>query len=79
MKIVRRPSRIIVAKKAEASLTTPTPPANLDVTIGSALGPSTMLSSSLNISSAHGPHVLLKVRVNDVEDKAIHYSTTISV
>ncbi|KAI5120675.1 hypothetical protein M0805_006964 [Coniferiporia weirii] len=84
-KIVRRPSRIIVAKKKQE------PPAGL-APAPTLLGPSTstlsasalgtsvgFLSTSLGISSSHGSQVLLRIRVADVNDTAVHYSTTISV
>jgi hypothetical protein len=81
MKIVRRPSRIIVAKKPESSLPAPSAPTNLAIstTFGPALGSSVVLSSSMNTIVTHGPQVFLRVRVGEEEDKAIHYSTTISV
>jgi len=43
-----------------------------------ALGSSFGISTSLNLSSSHGPPILLRINVEDASD-AVHYSTTISV
>ncbi|KAH8118678.1 SIN1-domain-containing protein [Phellopilus nigrolimitatus] len=84
-KLVRRPSRIIVAKKKQEPVASLVPPApaigpSFSTLSASALGTSVgFLSTPLNISSSHGAQVLLRIRVADVDDTAVHYSTTISV
>ena len=64
-------------------LTAPAPSTNniaASAQLGSTLVSSMALPSSLgNISVTHGPQVLLRIRVADADDKAIHYKTTISV
>ncbi|KAL5530052.1 AVO1 [Sanghuangporus sanghuang] len=86
-KIARRPSRIIVSKTKQKQESTGglAPPApsvgpSLSTMSASALGTSVgILGSSLNISSSHGSQALLRIRMANVDNKATHYSTTISV
>lgn len=84
-KLVRRPSRIIVAKKKQepaAALLAPPAPLlgpSTSTLSASALASSVGLPASFGISSSHGSQVLLRIRIEPVDNKAVHYSTTISV
>ena len=83
-KLVRRPSRIIVAKKKQEPAALLAPPAPLlgpstSTLSASALASSVGLPASFGISSSHGSQVLLRIRIEPVDNKAVHYSTTSSV
>ncbi|KAF7323684.1 hypothetical protein MKEN_00589200 [Mycena kentingensis (nom. inval.)] len=81
--IQRHPSRLTAAKKAEkpsaltlaVASTSALPGSGV---FGSTLGGSLPFSTSLGPSSAHGPQILLRIKVEDGPD-AIHIGTTISV
>lgn len=78
---MRRPSRIIVAKKRQepsvsASSLLGSSTSGLPTTMGTSVG---LLSSSLNISSSHGSQILLRIRMADVSESVVHVSSTISV
>jgi len=75
-KIVRRPSRVMVAKKkAEPAQTLAPPASNNGVTSSSLSAQASSISGGSNIS--HGPQQFLRVRVD--EDTDVHFLTTIPV
>ncbi|KAF8508261.1 stress-activated map kinase interacting protein 1-domain-containing protein [Hysterangium stoloniferum] len=78
-KIVRRPSRVMVAKKKAEPAQSLAPPAGVNGATSSSLSAQAPISTSISGGSSisHGPQQFLRVRVDEKTD--VHFLTTIPV